>query len=179
MILWSFGGPWNSFEFVYAGTKLVNLLLWKVPWIAILSYSLLPVWSPLLVPIKAFLTGSMIVGNLIDVYPFGMIAALISVLLYLLSFGLILCSFLSSILPPSLSSFLLIPRLPEPFSSFPQPVTLSNRLSTNMLRGSLSTPSSSLSFKITHAIHHKERFILWENRTRGSMTIRPSITTSR
>ena len=73
--------------------------------------------------IKAFLTVSMIVGNLIDVYPFGMIAALISVLLYLLSFGLILCSFPSSILPPSLSSFLSIPRLPEPFSSFPQPLT--------------------------------------------------------
>jgi hypothetical protein len=86
----------------------------------------------------------MIVGNLIDVYPFGMIAALIEVLLYLLSFGLIIRSFPSSILPPSLSSSLFIPRLLEPFSSFPQPFTLSNRLSTNMLRGSLSTPSLSL-----------------------------------
>ena len=47
-------------------------------------------------------------------------------------------------LRPSLSSSLFIPRLLEPFSSFPQPFTLSNRLSTNMLRGSLSTPSLSL-----------------------------------
>jgi len=140
LCLWYFAEDYEG-RIVYAGTKLVILLLWKVPWIAILSYSLLSVWSSLLVSIKAFLTVSMIVGNFIDVYLFGMIAVLIEVLLYLLSFGLIIRSFPSSILPPSLSSSLSIPRLLEPFSSFPQPFTSSNRLSTNMLRGSSSTPS--------------------------------------
>ena len=35
----------------------------------------------------------MIVGNIIDVYPFGMIVVLIHGLLYVWSFGLVLCSF--------------------------------------------------------------------------------------
>jgi hypothetical protein len=129
---------------VYAGTKLVILLLWKVPWIAILSYSLLSVWSSLLVSIKVFLTVSMIVGNFIDVYLFGMIAVLIEVLLYLFFFGLIICSFLLFIFLSSLSSFLFILCLLESFSSFFQSFTLSNRLSINMLCGSLLTSLLSL-----------------------------------
>jgi hypothetical protein len=129
---------------VYAGTKLVLLLLWKVPWIAIQSYSLLSVWSSLLVSIKSFLTVSMIVGNFIDVYLFGMIAVLISVLLYLSLYGLIMGSFILFLFLSSLSSFLFILCLLESFSSFFQSLTLSNRLSINMLCGSLLTSLLSL-----------------------------------
>ena len=140
---------------VYAGTKLLIQLLWKVPWIAILSYSGLMMCSTLLVSIKVFLTVSMIVGNIIDVYLFGMIAVLISVLLYLWFFGLIIISFLLFIFLSSLSSFLFIILLLESFTIFFQSLTLSNRLSINMLCGTLLTSLLSLfllSSSITYAI---------------------------
>ena len=77
---------------VYAGIKLLIQALNKVHWIAIMSYSALMMCSVVLISIKVFLTISMIVGNIIDVYLFGMIAVLISVLLYLWFFGLIIRS---------------------------------------------------------------------------------------
>jgi hypothetical protein len=129
---------------VYAGTKLVLLLLCKVPWIAIQSYSLLFVWSSLLVSIKAFLTVSMIVGNLIDVYLFGMIAVLISSFIYILCTSTVYLSLYLLLFLSTYEWFLLILVLLESFSGIFQSLTLSNRLSTNMLCGSLLTSLLSL-----------------------------------
>ena len=46
----------------------------------------------LFILMKAFLAVSMIVGNFIDVYILGLIAVLISFILYLIIFGIIISS---------------------------------------------------------------------------------------
>jgi len=140
---------------VYAGAKLVFLLVFNLPWIAILSYSLLFAWSMLFILMKAFLAVSMIVGNFIDVYILGLIAVLIQLVLYLIIFGIIISSLWLFIFLSSLLMFLYILGLLELFSTFFQSLTLSNRLSINMLCGSLLTSLlcgfiyANLSFNIT------------------------------
>ena len=124
---------------VYGLMKLVFLLVFNLPWIAIYSYSLLFIYSFLYILMKAFLTVSMIVGNFIDVYILGLIAVLISFILYLIIFGIIISSLWLFIFLSNLLYFLFILGLLELFSCFFQSLTLSNRLSINMLCGSLLT----------------------------------------
>ena len=122
---------------VYAGMKLLLYALNKVPWIAFMSYFMILIFSITLVSIKVFLTITMIVGNIIDVYIYGMIAVLISILLYLWFFGLVVLGFLLFLFLSSLTSFLFVILLLELFSIFFQSITLTNRISINILCGSL------------------------------------------
>ena len=112
----------------------------KVPLLVLLSFFFINTGtSASLVSIKAFLSVSMIVGNFIDVYLFGLIAVLMNWLLYCWSIGLLLCSFLLYLFLTRLELFLLVLSLLESFSSFFQSLTLANRLSINLLAGSLLT----------------------------------------
>ena len=112
----------------------------KVPLLVLLSFFFINTGtSASLVSIKAFLSVSMIVGNFIDVYLFGLIAVLMNWLLYCWSIGLVLCSFLLYLFLTRLELFLLVLSLLESFSSFFQSLTLANRLSINLLAGSLLT----------------------------------------
>ena len=88
----------------------------------------------------------MIVANFIDRYLPGILAVSMNRLLYLVPFGCITGAYssYSSSHRPDLPS-LLTPPL-EPFPSFSQSLTLSNRLSINMPAGS--SPSTSLSVAI-------------------------------
>ena len=102
-----------------------NLGLKKVPLLVLLSFFFINTGtSASLVSIKAFLSVSMIVGNFIDVYLFGLIAVLMNWLLYCWSIGLLLCSFLLYLFLTRLELFLLVLSLLESFSSFFQSLTL-------------------------------------------------------
>ena len=89
----------------------------------------------------------MMVGNFINVYLFGIIAVFIMPFLYVICYGLIFISFFFISFLSSLSSFLYILLILDLFSQFFQSLTLSNRLSINMLCGSLLTTSLSLFIK--------------------------------
>ena len=122
----------------YAAISLCGLK--KVPLLVLLSFFFINTGTTAsLVSIKAFLSVSMIVGNFIDVYLFGLIAVLMNWLLYCWSIGLLLCSFLLFLFLTRLELFLLVLSLLESFSSFFQSLTLANRLSINLLAGSLLT----------------------------------------
>jgi F0F1-type ATP synthase membrane subunit a len=90
----------------------------------------------------------MIVGNLIDVYLFGLIAVMISWLLVLGSFGLVLGGFLLYFFLTDVEVFLCLLFLLELFSSVFQSVTLANRLSINLIAGSLLTSLLSLAVTV-------------------------------
>jgi len=109
----------------------------QVPWVAFLSYLFIFVWSALFVSFKCFLSLSMIVGNFIDVYILGFIAVFTSSISYIVLFGLVFFSLFLFIFLSALLSFLLVLGLLELFSSSFQSITLSNRLSINMLCGCL------------------------------------------
>lgn len=132
---------------VYAGTKLVFIVWWKVLWMVGLGYWIVSFFGIIYISIKAFLTVSMMVGNFINVYLFGIIAVFIMPFLYIIFFGLIFVSFFFICFLSSLSSFLYILLILDLFSQFFQSLTLSNRLSINMLCGSLLTTLLSLFIK--------------------------------
>jgi hypothetical protein len=90
-----------------------------------------------LISLKAFLSISMIVGNLIDVYLFGLIAVLINIFIYFISFSLILISFLIYRFLTIIELSILLLFLLELFSSFFQSLTISNRIAINLIPGSL------------------------------------------
>jgi len=104
--------------------------------------------------IKAFLSVSMIVGNLIDVYLFGLIAVMISWLLVLGSFGLVLGGFLLYFFLTDVEVFLCLLFLLELFSSVFQSVTLANRLSINLIAGSLLTSLLSLAVIVFLSLYY-------------------------
>ena len=93
--------------------------------------------SATLVSLKVYFSRSMIVGNSTDVYLFGVLAVLMNWFVVFCCFGGVLCSFLFYLFLHRLELFLLVPPLPEHFPSFSQSLTLSNRLSINVLSGSL------------------------------------------
>lgn len=126
-----------SYRIVDTQIKFVLLLLWNVPFNSIISYSFLIIWSALLLCLKLFLTVPMIVSNFIDIYLFGMIAVLITMINLFINFGLVLCSFLFYLFLARLQLFLLLLFILESFSHFFQSLTLANRLSINLLAGSL------------------------------------------
>ena len=93
--------------------------------------------SATLVSLKVYCSCSMIVGNFIDIYLFGLLAVLMNWFFQVFSFGWLLCSFLFYLFLHRLEMFLLVLSLLECFSSLFQSLTLSNRLSINLLSGSL------------------------------------------
>ena len=93
--------------------------------------------SMTLISIKAFLSVSMIVGNLIDVYLFGLIAVLINYLLYFICYSLTLISFPVYRFLTKIEYSILLLLLSESFSPFSQSLTISNRLSINLIPGPL------------------------------------------
>lgn len=111
----------------------------KIPLLVFFSYLILNVSSATIVSIKVFLDRSMIVGNFIDVYLFGLIAVLMNWYIYLWGVGLCCSSFLLYLFLTELELFLWILSFLEFFSCFFQSLTLANRLSINLLAGSLLT----------------------------------------
>ena len=120
-------------------TVLQYISIWKkVPLCSLLYYLLLTAgYSITLVSIKIFITVSMMIGNIIDIYLLGIMIVLINWLLYIGYFGLILCSYLLYLFLTRMELFLIILLLLESFSIISQSLTLSNRLSINILAGSL------------------------------------------
>ena len=120
-------------------TALQLITVWKkVPLCSLLYYLLLTAgYSITMVSIKLFITVSMMIGNIIDIYLLGIMIVLINWLLYIGYFGLILCSYLLYLFLTRMELFLIILLLLESFSIISQSLTLSNRLSINILAGSL------------------------------------------
>ena len=127
-------------------TVLQYISIWKkVPLCSLLYYLLLTAgYSITLVSIKIFITVSMMIGNIIDIYLSGIMIVLINWLMYSGYFGLILCSYLLYLFLTRMELFLIISFMLEPFSIISQSLTLSNRLSINILAGSLSISSLSV-----------------------------------
>ena len=97
-------------------------------------------WLFKIVSIKIFITVSMISGNIIDIYLLGIMVVYINWLIYSGYFGLIGLSLLLYFFLTKMELFLIIPFLLECFSIIFQSITLSNRLSINILAGSLLIP---------------------------------------
>lgn len=127
-------------------TALQLISVWKkVPLCSLLYYLLLTAgYSITMVSIKLFITVSMMIGNIIDIYLSGIMIVLINWLMYSGYFGLILCSYLLYLFLTRMELFLIISFMLEPFSIISQSLTLSNRLSINILAGSLSISSLSV-----------------------------------
>ena len=79
----------------------------------------------------------MIVGNIIYIYLFSFVVILISLLLHLTLSGLSLMSYLLYLFLTKVELYLFILFLLESFSHLFQSLTLANRLSINLIAGSL------------------------------------------
>lgn len=93
--------------------------------------------TAIFITIKSFICISMLVGNLIDVYIYGLLSVLIHILLYYWFVGLVLHSLVLYLFLSRWEFFLVILFYLESFSSLFQSLTLANRLSINLLAGSL------------------------------------------
>ena len=124
-------------------TALQLITVWKkVPLCSSLIYLPLTAGYSIILPsIKIFITVSMMIGNIIDIYLSGIMVVFINWLLYSGYFGLIACSYLSYSSLTRMELFLILSFMLEPFSIIPQSLTSSNRLSINILAGPLSIPS--------------------------------------
>ena len=131
-------------------TSLQLISVWKkVPLCSLLYYLLLTAgYSITMVSIKLFITVSMMIGNIIDIYLSGIMIVLINWLMYSGYFGLILCSYLLYLFLTRMELFLIISFILESFSIISQSLTLSNRLSINILAGSLLISSLSVTIII-------------------------------
>ena len=104
--------------------KSINRIKLKLPLTA--GYSIT------MVSIKLFITVSMMIGNIIDIYLSGIMIVLINWLMYSGYFGLILCSYLLYLFLTRMELFLIISFMLESFSIISQSLTISNRLSINI-----------------------------------------------
>ena len=91
----------------------------------------------ILVSFKMYLLGSMIIGNFLDIYVFGILAVFINWWIKIYYFSYLLFSYLIYLFLHRIEIFLLILSFLESFSSIFQSLTLSNRLSINLISGSL------------------------------------------
>lgn len=87
--------------------------------------------------IKVFIIISIMIGNIIDIYLLGVMVVLINNLMFIAYFGLILLSYLLYLFLTRIEVFLTILFMLESFSIIFQSLTLSNRLSINIVAGSL------------------------------------------
>ena len=90
-----------------------------------------------LVSLKVYFLGSMIIGNFLDIYIFGFLAVLMNWFFQVFYFDYLILSFIFYLFLHRLQVFLLILSLLESFSILFQSLTLSNRLSINLISGSL------------------------------------------
>ena len=127
-------------------TALQLISVWKkVPLCSLLYYLLLTAgYSITMVSIKLFITVSMIISNIIDIYLIGIMIVLINWLMYSGYSGLILVAYLLYLFLTRMELFLIISFMLESFSIISQSLTLSNRLSINILAGSLLISSLSV-----------------------------------
>ena len=121
-------------------TTLQLISTWKkVPLCSLLYYLLLTTgYAISIVSIKLFIDVSLIIGNIIDVYLFGIMVVLINRLLYTGYFGTSVSSYPLYYYLTRMELFLIISWLLEPLSIISQSLTLSNRLSINISAGYLS-----------------------------------------
>ena len=127
-------------------TVLQLISVWKkVPLNSLLYYLPLTAgYSITIVSIKIFITVSMMIGNIIDIYLLGIMMILLNYVMYSGYFGLIIISYLLYLFLTKMEVFLIISFMLESFSLLFQSITLSNRLSINIPAGSLSIPSLSV-----------------------------------
>lgn len=110
----------------------------KVVYSSLLSFIFLNIGcTALYISIKIYISISIIVGNIIDIYIYGLITVLISSLLYYLLYGIIWSSFLLYLFLTKIEYSLFILFYMESFSSLFQSITLANRLVINLFAGSL------------------------------------------
>ena len=96
-------------------------------------------FTTIMISLKGFISVTMIVGNIIHIYLFSVIVILISLLLHLILWGTSLISYLLYLFLTSVEFFLYILFWLESFSNLFQSLTLANRLSINLIAGSLLT----------------------------------------
>jgi len=96
-------------------------------------------FTVIMISLKVFISITMIVGNIIHIYLFSLLVILSSLLLHLILLGLSLISYLLYLFLTRNEFFLYILFLLESFSNLFQSLTLANRLSINLLAGSLLT----------------------------------------
>ena len=89
------------------------------------------------ISIKVFITVTIMIGNIIDIYLLGIIVILINWILFCSYFGFTITALLLYIFLTKIELFLVILYIMESFSSLFQSLTLSNRLSINIGAGSL------------------------------------------
>ena len=118
---------------------LEKVSLWKkVPLCSLLYYLLITAgYSLSLISIKLFITVSMMIGNIIDIYLLGIMVVLINWIVFISYSGFIIISFMLYLFLTRMELFLIILFVMESFSLIFQSLTLSNRLSINILAGSL------------------------------------------
>ena len=95
--------------------------------------------TTIIISLKVFISITMIVGNIIHIYLFSLLVIFVSLLLHLILSGLSLISYLLYLFLTRVEFFLYILFLLESFSNIFQSLTLSNRLSINLMAGSLLT----------------------------------------
>jgi F0F1-type ATP synthase membrane subunit a len=95
--------------------------------------------TTIIISLKVFISITMIVGNIIHIYLFSLLVIFVSLLLHLILYGLSLISYLLYLFLTRVEFFLYILFLLESFSNIFQSLTLSNRLSINLMAGSLLT----------------------------------------
>ena len=93
--------------------------------------------TALYISIKLFMSISIIVGNIIDIYIYGLITVLISSFFYYWLYGIIWSSFLLYLFLTKIEYSLFILFYMESFASLFQSITLANRLVINLFAGSL------------------------------------------
>ena len=118
-----------------------------------------------LLSLKAFIAATVIVGNIIYIYLFSFVVILISLLLHLTLSGLSLMSYLLYLFLTKVELYLFILFLLESFSHLFQSLTLANRLSINLIAGSLLLCLLFASFFLLiltgHIYYSLVIFILW------------------
>ena len=126
-----------NIDMIYTILQVVSL--WKeLPLNSLLFYILLTAgYTILLTSLKVFISVSMMVGNIIDIYLLGVMVVIINWLLYSSYYGLLLISYLVYLFLTRIEVFLVLLFLLESFSIIFQSLTISNRLSINITAGSL------------------------------------------
>lgn len=115
----------------------------------------------ILISIKAFIWISILVGNIIDIYILGLIAVLIYWLHNYWLYGIILWSFLVYLFLTRVELSLSVPFYLESISCLFQSLTLANRLSINLIAGSLLIALLSISIKLLIIYYLVIASIIW------------------
>ena len=137
LIIYSYDYINNSIELLYSFFIIVfNSIYWRSK--SILTLILINLGSiAIFISIKSFIFISLLISNIIDIYIFGLIIIFIHFITSYLLLGTVFISFLLFTFLTKYELFLYVLFFIEAFSSLFQSLTLSNRLSINLLAGSL------------------------------------------